>query len=75
MRNTSLAADFTSLSLHGSVKHRFCPCQAEAAQSPVGGTVKDEPAEFDIRLSEELNLKFTGVKLTGPDRKARRHAC
>ena len=34
------------------------------------GTVSAAPAELDLKFSEGLNLKFTGVKLTGPDKKA-----
>ncbi|MDQ0475086.1 copper homeostasis periplasmic binding protein CopC [Labrys wisconsinensis] len=34
------------------------------------GTVATVPTELDLKFSEELNLKFTGVKVTGPDKKA-----
>jgi len=40
-----------------------------SALPPINGTVKDAPQELDLKFSEELNLKFTGVKVTGPDKK------
>ncbi|MGX9143214.1 copper homeostasis periplasmic binding protein CopC [Mesorhizobium sp. 128a] len=47
------------------------PAQAhaklEASQPPIGSTVKEPPVEIDLTFSEELNLKFTGVKLLGPN--------
>lgn len=30
-------------------------------------TVATAPAELDLRFSEELDLKFSGVKIVGPD--------
>jgi methionine-rich copper-binding protein CopC len=33
-------------------------------------TVTVSPAELDLSFTEELNLKFTGVKVTGPKAKA-----
>lgn len=32
--------------------------------------VKTSPTELDLTFSEELNLKFTGIKVTGPGNKA-----
>ena len=31
-------------------------------------TVTASPAELDLTFTEELNLKFTGIKITGPDK-------
>ncbi|WP_431323962.1 copper homeostasis periplasmic binding protein CopC [Rhizobium sp. YTU87027] len=31
-------------------------------------TVAASPAELDLHFSEELNIKFSGVKITGPDK-------
>jgi len=33
-------------------------------------TVKAAPTELDLKFSEGLNLKFSGVKLAGPDKEA-----
>ncbi|MET3595145.1 methionine-rich copper-binding protein CopC [Mesorhizobium shonense] len=68
MRNILLAAAFTlltSVTLSGSA---YAHAKLEAAQPPIGGTVKEAPTELDLKFSEELNLKFTGVKVTGPDK-------
>ncbi|MGY5804823.1 copper homeostasis periplasmic binding protein CopC [Rhizobium sp. LEGMi12c] len=32
------------------------------------GTVKTAPSELDLTFSEGLNLKFSGIKVTGPDK-------
>jgi methionine-rich copper-binding protein CopC len=37
-----------------------------SATPAVGGTVATAPTELDLKFSEGLNLKFTGVKVTGP---------
>lgn len=34
------------------------------------GTVKQSPSELDLTFSEGLNLKFSGVTVTGPDKAA-----
>lgn len=70
MRNVSLAAAFTSLACMVLSSAAFAHAKLEAAQPPIDGTVKDPPSELDLKFSEELNLKFTGVKVTGPDKKA-----
>ncbi len=31
-------------------------------------TVATSPAELDLHFSEELDIKFSGVKITGPDK-------
>jgi copper resistance protein C len=51
----------------------FLTCQAfahahlVAATPPAGGTVAASPLELDLKFSEALDVKFSGVKLTGPD--------
>ena len=69
MRNFVLSATFAavaSLTLSGAA---YAHAHLEGAQPPVNGTVKTAPNELDLKFSEELNLKFTGVKVTGPDKK------
>lgn len=70
MRNILLATAFTALVSVALSGAAYAHAKLEAAQPPIGGTVKDAPTELDLKFSEELNLKFTGVKLTGPDKKA-----
>jgi len=69
MRNILLAATFTALASVALSSAAYAHAKLEAAQPPIGGTVKDAPTELDLKFSEELNLKFTGVKVTGPDKK------
>ena len=45
----------------------FAHAHLVSATPPVGGTVATSPTELDLRFSEALNLKFSGVKVTGPD--------
>ena len=37
-----------------------------SAAPPVNGTVATSPTELDLKFSEDLNLKFSGARLTGP---------
>jgi copper resistance protein C len=39
-----------------------------SATPPVGGAVETSPPELDLKFSEALNLKFSGVTVTGPDK-------
>lgn len=47
----------------------FAHAHLKAALPPINGTVATAPSELDLTFSEGLNLKFTDVKVTGPDRK------
>jgi methionine-rich copper-binding protein CopC len=41
------------------------------ASTPAGGsTLSAPPAEIDLTFSEAVNLKFTGIAVAGPDKKA-----
>jgi methionine-rich copper-binding protein CopC len=57
---------FSCIALSGSC---YAHAHLETAQPPAGGTVKTVPTELDLKFSEELDLKFTGLKVTGPDAK------
>lgn len=39
------------------------------ASTPAAGSTVAAPAEIDLTFSEDVNLKFTGIKLTGADGK------
>lgn len=69
MRHIILAATFAATASITLSNAAYAHAKLEAAQPPINGTVKDAPAELDLKFSEELNLKFTGVKVTGPDNK------
>ena len=69
---------FTKLKLALSVGviSLFMSGQADAhahlasATPAIDGTVAASPAELDLKFSEALNLKFSGVKVAGPDKAA-----
>src|SRR5579871_1082945 len=44
--------------------------QLRSATPAAGSTLAVSPTELDLAFSEELNLKFSGVQVTGPDHKA-----
>ena len=44
----------------------FAHAHLKSASPAAGSTVATAPAELDLTFSEALNLKFTGVNLTGP---------
>lgn len=69
MRNLMLAPALTLLSCVALSGVANAHAHLQGALPPVGGTVKTAPTELDLKFSEELNLKFTGVKVTGPDKK------
>lgn len=70
MRNIILSSAFAAVSTVALSGAAHAHAHLQAAQPPINGTVKDAPQELDLKFSEELNLKFTGVKVTGPDKKA-----
>ena len=42
----------------------------KSATPPMNGSVVAAPSELDLTFSEGLNLKFSGVKVTGPGKRA-----
>jgi copper resistance protein C len=40
------------------------------ATPPISGTVTATPTELDLKFSEAIDLKFSGVKIAGPDNAA-----
>ncbi|MGV1791847.1 copper homeostasis periplasmic binding protein CopC [Rhizobium sp. A37_96] len=62
-----LAAAALSLAFAGqAMAHAHLKTAVPAADS----TVKAAPSELDLTFSEGLNLKFSGVKITGPNKAA-----
>jgi methionine-rich copper-binding protein CopC len=45
----------------------FAHAHLASATPAVDGTVATSPAELDLKFSEVINLKFSGVKVAGPD--------
>jgi copper resistance protein C len=48
----------------------FAHAHLKSAVPAMDGTVAAAPTELDLTFSEDLNLKFTGVQVTGPDKAA-----
>ena len=48
--------------------HAFAHAHLVSATPPADGTVAASPTELDLNFSEVLSLKFSGVKLAGPDK-------
>ena len=48
----------------------FAHAHLTSATPAVNGIVATAPTELDLKFSEGLNLKFTGVKITGPAKAA-----
>jgi copper resistance protein C len=69
MHKAIFAAAFAALSSVALTSGAYAHAELVAAQPPVNGTVASAPTELDLKFSEELDLKFTGVKVTGPDKK------
>ncbi len=65
IRAAALAA-LSSAALCGSA---IAHAELVAAEPPANATVNTAPAEIDLKFSEELQTKFTGVKVLGPDKK------
>ena len=58
------------LGLFAASAPAFAHAHLKSAMPAVGGTVATPPTELDLTFSEGLNLKFTGVKVSGPDKAA-----
>jgi copper resistance protein C len=48
----------------------FAHAHLKSAVPAVDSTVATAPTELDLTFTEDLNLKFSGVKVTGPDKAA-----
>ncbi len=67
MKKLLLATFAVSFALAGqALAHAHLKTSAPAAD----GTVKQAPTELDLTFTESLNLKFSGVTVTGADKKA-----
>lgn len=58
-----------ALGLVAAAAPAFAHAHLKSATPPIDGTASS-PSELDLMFSEGLNLKFTGVKVMGPDKKA-----
>jgi methionine-rich copper-binding protein CopC len=60
-------AAIVGLSLTGPA---FAHAHLKSATPAEGGTVAASPSELDLTFSEGVNLKFSGLKVIGPDKAA-----
>ncbi|MFS8115433.1 copper homeostasis periplasmic binding protein CopC [Rhizobium jaguaris] len=58
---------FLAIGLAGQA---FAHAQLKSAIPADKSTVKSSPSELDLTFNEGLNLKFSGIKVTGPDKAA-----
>ena len=58
------------LGAFGASTPAFAHAHLKSAIPAAGSTVATPPTELNLKFSEGLNLKFTGIKVTGPDKAA-----
>ena len=63
----TLLAGLAALALVGLASPAFAHAHLKAATPAAGGSVASAPSELDLDFSEDLNLKFSGVTVKGPD--------
>jgi methionine-rich copper-binding protein CopC len=64
---TLTSAAIATLAIAGQA---FAHAHLESSVPADQAVVKTAPTELDLTFSEELNPKFTGITVTGPDQKA-----
>lgn len=67
MKKLLLIAATASMALAGQA---FAHAHLKSSVPAADSSVKQAPSELDLSFSEGLNLKFSGVTVTGPDKKA-----
>jgi hypothetical protein len=65
IRTLALASTF-ALALTGAA---FAHAHLKSSTPTAGSTLAAAPKELDLTFTEDLNLKFSGLELTGPDKK------
>lgn len=67
MKKLLIAAFAASLAFAGQA---FAHAHLKSAVPAIDGTVKQAPSELDLTFTEGLNLKFSGVTVTGSNKVA-----
>jgi len=70
MKTTARTLMLAGLGLVAVSAPAFAHAHLKSATPAVNGTVATAPTELDLKFSEGLSLKFTGVKVTGPAKAA-----
>ncbi len=68
MRNLAVAAAIAGMALTGFTGEAFAHAHLTSAVPPVNATVTTAPTELDLHFTEAVNLRFTGVTVTAPDK-------
>lgn len=66
MTNISRVLGFTLAASIAFAGQAFAHAHLKASTPADKATVTTSPSELDLTFTEELNLKFTGIKLIGP---------
>lgn len=66
MNASARATALAGLGLLAASAPAFAHAHLKSAVPAIGGIVATPPAELHLTFSEGLNLKFTGVTVTGP---------
>ena len=61
-RNWTIAAMIALAAVQGASAHGHLKSASPAPES----TISSAPTEVDLTFSEKLNLRFSGIKITGP---------
>ncbi|WP_421917082.1 copper homeostasis periplasmic binding protein CopC [Mesorhizobium sp.] len=67
---TAFASSIAIVAVIAVTGGAFAHAELKTAVPAANGSVSASPPEIDLTFSEDLNLKFSGVKVTGPDKKA-----
>jgi methionine-rich copper-binding protein CopC len=70
MSNLTRTAGIAVVVAFGLTGQAFAHAHLKSATPAAGSTVTAAPTELDLIFTEDVNLKFTGVKITGPDKAA-----
>lgn len=69
MPRTARILAYAAIASFTAVSQTLAHAHLESSVPADRAVVKTAPAELDLTFSEELNLKFTGIKVAGPDKK------
>jgi len=70
MSRTTLASTIAIAAVIAATGGAFAHAELKSAVPPVNGSVTASPTEIDLSFSEDLNMKFSGNKVPGPDKQA-----
>ena len=68
MTKTITSLGLAAILALGLAGQAFAHAHLKSATPADKSTIKTSPSELDLTFSEGLNLKFSGIKVTGPDK-------